>query len=125
MDPISTAAQLVDPFQVLASFNFWIIALANLAVLTAVKQATKVIGQAWVFNYAIVDVALTFLPLLLGGALGLLVLDQYPDPGLKFLVGLTAGFLNPFAFKVLQKIPFLEGVLVTSSDPARQEDQED
>lgn len=122
MEPVETAAAILDPFQVLASFQFWLIALVNLAVITTLKQAVKAAGQAHVFNHAVVDVVLTFLPLLLGGLLGLPVLVQYENSSLRFLVGLTAGFLNPFAFKVLQKVPFLQGVLVTSDDPARQAD---
>lgn len=110
--------EMLDPYKILMSFNFWLIAMANFGVVVTIKQTLKKINQAHKLDTVWADIALVSLPLWLGGVIGYFILNEDLSGGVRVLTGVTAGFLNPMAMKVLEKIA--PTWVVSAYDPARQ-----
>lgn len=138
VENIGECANTVNPIEVLLNFDFWVVALLDFAIVTAVKQAVRkalsvmhklpenideianyeylsmsLEKKPTVLDDAWFKITLVFLPLVLGAGLGMTpyLFDEYPLH-IKAFLGTIAGFLSPTLYNVFKR--FAPNLLVSS-----------
>lgn len=102
---------------------FIVVAMANLALVTAIKQAVvhlhkggaEVLGNHWV------QAALELMQPVLGGILGGYVPEVFPDhgPAMSVLLGVAAGFCAPWIYRRVVKRLIPEALSMPSEERQR------